>query len=64
MSLEITIDQGRCKHCGICIDACPIPCFYESGKEIGIFNQNLCLVCRNCEEGCPTACLQVTLCEG
>ena len=61
MSLEITIEQGRCKHCGICLDACPIPCFYESGKEVRVYHQDLCLVCRNCEESCPTSCVHVTL---
>ncbi len=63
MSLEIVIDQDRCKRCGICIDSCPIPCFYEAGREVEVFNQDLCLVCRNCEESCPVACVRVTLDE-
>ena len=61
MSLTITIDSDRCKQCGICIDSCPIPCFYEAGKEIGVYHQEGCIVCRNCEENCPTGCIRVAL---
>lgn len=63
MNLEITIDQDRCKHCGVCVDACPIPCFIESDKTIRVDDQDLCLVCRNCEANCPTSCIRVTLKE-
>lgn len=61
MSLEIAIDHDRCKRCGICIDACPIPCFYETGNRIRVTRQDMCIVCRNCEENCPTACISVSL---
>ena len=63
MSLQIVIDQDHCKHCEICIDACPIPCFYEFDKEIRTHLQDQCLLCHNCEENCPTICIQVILKE-
>jgi len=63
MSLEIAIDKDQCKRCGICADACPIPCFYQVGKEIEIVHPNLCIVCRNCVDSCPTGCIRVALDE-
>ena len=61
MTPQINVDESRCKRCGICIDACPIPCFYQAGKEVKVFNEDLCLVCRNCEESCPSTCVRVML---
>lgn len=63
---KIVVDQGRCKGCERCIEACP-QSVIEMSKELnekGYFfaypaRQPLCIGCRLCAITCPDVAIQV-----
>lgn len=57
----VSIDKSKCTRCGLCIEACPVPCIRidEKTGNTEIFNEKGCLVCRTCEDNCPTKAITV-----
>lgn len=52
--VTITIDEGSCTGCALCVDVCPVPCFdfdVDADRPV-VIDEVGCLVCRSCEDIC------------
>ena len=51
------IDPGRCVHCGVCVDHCPVPgkaLSFRNGKDRPpVYDRKKCIRCFCCQEMCP-----------
>jgi 2-oxoglutarate ferredoxin oxidoreductase subunit delta len=59
-SIEIVIDEEKCKGCGICVALCPLKVLVKSDKISpqgfnlpSPINRDKCSGCRICEYYCP-----------
>jgi 2-oxoglutarate ferredoxin oxidoreductase subunit delta len=49
-----TIDEAKCKQCGICVDVCPREVLAADDKgQIKVVNLEACTGCLLCELSCP-----------
>ncbi len=63
---KITVNNDRCKGCGLCVDACPKKCisFSQNLNKIGyhyavLKNEKDCIGCGFCYQVCPDVCIEV-----
>lgn len=42
-----------CTHCGLCMNACPMDCFYRSEEGYILLNPEHCISCHACVKSCP-----------
>lgn len=51
------IDATRCVHCGMCVEACPVPgkaLRFENGRRVPpAYDHSRCIRCYCCQEMCP-----------
>jgi len=50
------IKKGKCKKCGICIEACPLEdkaIYFENNKKPPVYDYYKCIKCYCCQEMCP-----------
>ncbi|MDO4355899.1 MAG: ferredoxin family protein [Clostridia bacterium] len=64
--IKVTIDQERCKGCGLCIDVCPrkLIALSDSVNQKGYHpaectDQQVCISCAFCARMCPDSCIRV-----
>ena len=64
--IKVTIDQERCKGCGLCIDACPrkLIALADFVNQKGYHpaqctDQQTCISCAFCARMCPDSCIRV-----
>jgi len=55
---KLTIDAKRCTHCGLCVQACPVPgkaISFRNGRRDRppVYNHKACIRCYCCLEMCP-----------
>ncbi len=50
---KITIDQEKCKGCGLCQKNCPVNAIDGEGRDKRIINQEKCIKCGTCITSCP-----------
>ena len=50
---KITIDQEKCKGCGLCQKHCPVNAIDGAGRDKRIINQEKCIKCGTCIASCP-----------
>jgi 2-oxoglutarate ferredoxin oxidoreductase subunit delta len=64
---KITIDSGRCKGCGLCVNACPKSCIELSKSQRNskgyqpaeFVKPDACIGCAMCGTMCPDCCITV-----
>ncbi len=50
--LTPSIDEEKCKGCGVCIKKCPTGAITGNKKEPHVINESLCIKCMACMEAC------------
>ena len=50
---KITIDEDKCKACGLCQRNCPVNAIEGEGREKRHINQDKCIKCTTCIRSCP-----------
>ena len=50
---KITIDEEKCKGCGLCQKHCPVNAIDGIGRDKRIINQEKCIKCGTCISTCP-----------
>ena len=50
---KITINEEKCKGCGLCQKSCPVNAIEGEGREKRIINQEKCIKCGTCLASCP-----------
>ena len=57
------IENGKCVHCGICVQSCPVPgkaLDFRKGKDKPpVYDYKKCIRCFCCQEMCPKKAIQV-----
>lgn len=51
--LQYTIDEAKCKSCGLCTKVCPMNCISGEKKVPYVIDQSKCAKCGACMEKCP-----------
>jgi len=59
-SKMLSIDDIKCKGCGICADACPRSAI-SLQDSVAVINQQLCIGCGTCLEICPVGAVRATV---
>lgn len=55
-SREISIDDDRCVHCGLCTGVCPTEALtLDPETAMLVFTRSRCIVCEQCVPTCPTS---------
>ncbi len=50
---KITIQEEKCKGCGLCQKHCPVEAIEGQGREKRVINQEKCIKCGTCLTNCP-----------
>ncbi len=50
---QITINEEKCKGCGLCQKHCPVNAIEGEGREKRVINQEKCIKCGTCIMSCP-----------
>ncbi|MCI8411018.1 MAG: NADH-quinone oxidoreductase subunit NuoF [Clostridia bacterium] len=50
---KITIDEEKCKGCGLCQKHCPVNAIEGEAREKRVINQDKCIKCGTCLTSCP-----------
>jgi len=50
---KITIQEEKCKGCGLCQKHCPVNAIEGEGREKRVINQEKCIKCGTCLTNCP-----------
>ena len=56
----LTVDKGKCVHCGLCIKDCIVGCIEFDGEKVpqyGADGANRCVGCQHCMAVCPAGAL-------
>lgn len=50
---KITINEEKCKGCGLCQKSCPVNAIEGEAREKRVINQDKCIKCGTCLTSCP-----------
>ncbi len=50
---KITIQEDKCKGCGLCQKSCPVSAIEGEAREKRVINQDKCIKCGTCLASCP-----------
>ena len=67
MVSKVTIDENRCKGCGLCVRACPKKIMQLSKTKLNekgyhpaeVIDQEACIACASCAWSCPDTVITV-----
>lgn len=57
-TVKLSLDEGRCNGCMMCVNVCPHGVFEFSDKKAHIINKNACMECGACGKNCPTGAIE------
>jgi len=61
LSKDVTRDEDKCTHCGVCIDICPTQAFVIDPKTRKVkFDKDKCIACELCIKICPPRAMRVS----
>ena len=62
LSQDVTRDEERCTHCGVCIVLCPTDALSMDRKTMRVnFDATKCIACELCVNACPPRAMKVKL---
>ncbi len=62
LSKDVTRDENKCVHCGLCVGICPVSAFeVELDSRKIIFKQDKCIACGMCVNVCPYKAMEIKL---
>lgn len=60
LSHDVTRNEDKCTHCGICVPACPTAALEVDPKTRKVaFHNKKCIACEFCIKICPTRAMEV-----
>jgi ferredoxin len=60
LSHDVTRNEDKCTHCGICVPACPTAALEVDSKTRKVaFHNKKCIACEFCIKICPTRAMEV-----
>lgn len=61
LSQDITRDERRCTHCGVCVSICPTHAFEVDMKTREVsFDSEKCVACEICLKACPPRAMRIS----
>jgi len=62
LSKDVTRDDEKCVHCGLCVGVCPTGALATEPESMEvIFNNEKCIACGMCVKVCPYAAMEIKL---
>ena len=62
LSKDVTRNDDRCTHCGVCITVCPTEALYMDKDSMKVvFDSEKCIACELCVKACPPRAMVVKL---
>ncbi len=60
LSKDVTRDEEKCTHCGVCVVMCPTDALNidEKTRKV-IFDSDKCIACELCLDACPTKAMEL-----
>ena len=60
LSRDVTWNEAKCTHCGVCIPVCPVEALTVDPKTRKVsFDSKKCIACELCIKICPTRAMEV-----
>jgi ferredoxin len=60
LSRDVTRNEVKCTHCGVCIPVCPVDALEVDAKTRKVaFHNKKCIACELCIKICPTRAMEV-----
>jgi ferredoxin len=60
LSRDVTRNESKCTHCGVCIPVCPVHALEIDSKSRKVsFDNKKCIACELCVHICPTRAMEV-----
>ena len=51
--VTLSLDQAKCKNCGMCLNVCPRKVFSMMDGKLSIAKKDYCIECGACMKNCP-----------
>ncbi len=62
LARDVSRDEDRCTHCGVCVSVCPVEAFsVDRHTAEVVFDKDKCIACELCVKVCPYRAMKVTL---
>ncbi|MDD5730942.1 MAG: 4Fe-4S binding protein [Candidatus Omnitrophica bacterium] len=62
LSEDITRNEAKCTHCGVCVPICPTQALEVDPRTRKVnFNPKKCIACEFCIKVCPTRAMEIRL---
>jgi len=55
--IDFIVDQEECVKCGLCGEACPVPCIDWGNTQPAFIRRAECTTCKACIDVCPVSCI-------